>query len=220
MRSFGAFGKIPVLGDFFRTGLGNEFVSGWDEWLQLRLTEAREELGESWETCYMSAPIWRFSVAAGLVGEEAMIGVLMPSVDRVGRKFPLTLTTDQPGSGNSLVGHFARGSVFEQLESLALDALDDAMTLDDLKTGLASIRRQETPVEVMRQGGVVRVRGEGALDPALAAAMAAPVPSGASIWTSHVDSEARLVICDGLPSSTQMIEMFDEDAAVWQGVAV
>jgi type VI secretion system protein ImpM len=34
--AFGAFGKMPSLGDFFRFGLPADFVSAWDDWLQWR----------------------------------------------------------------------------------------------------------------------------------------------------------------------------------------
>ena len=39
----------------------------------------------------MMAPIWRFALAPGVAGPLPMLGVMMPSVDRVGRQFPLTL---------------------------------------------------------------------------------------------------------------------------------
>lgn len=219
MSSFGAFGKIPVLGDFFRTGLGNGFVSGWDNWLQDRMSETSEVLGERWEGCYMSAPIWRFSLAAGLAGDEAVTGVLMPSVDRVGRKFPLTMAATHAVPDNILVAHFANDPVFQLLEGLALDALDDGMTLDHLKDRLAEVRLQEPPVVSKHPEGLANVQGEGALSPALAAVMGLPVPDGSGIWTSHIDGEARLAVCEGLPGTGRMIEMLDTDAAIWRGAA-
>jgi len=39
----------------------------------------------------MVAPVWRFYLSAGLCGPGAACGVFMPSVDRAGRHFPLTL---------------------------------------------------------------------------------------------------------------------------------
>ena len=219
MSSFGAFGKIPVLGDFFRTGLSTGFVSGWDDWLQRRMSETSDVLGERWEGCYMSAPIWRFSLAAKLVGEDAVTGVLMPSVDRVGRKFPLTLAATHAEPDNAVVGHFARGLVFEMLESLALDALDDRMTLELLKERLAQISLPEAPLTSVCTGSLARVRGDGTLDSALAATAFTPVSAEATIWTSHIDREARLLVCDGLPGTTQMIELLDAEAAIWQGEA-
>jgi len=219
MSSFGAFGKIPVLGDFFRTGLGNGFVSEWDTWLQLRMSEASEALGERWEGCYMSAPIWRFSLAAGLAGDDAVTGVLMPSVDRVGRKFPLTLAATHEMPDDALVAHFANDAVFQMLESLALDALDDGMTLEHLKDRLAEVPLPAAPVVSRLPKGFASVQGEGALEPALAAGMGSAVSDGSSIWTSHIDGEARLAVCEGLPGTGRMIELLDTDAAIWRGEA-
>ena len=96
---YGAYGKLPALGDFVRIGLGRDFVSAWDEWLQSGLLALSESLGEQWEALYMSAPIWRFSLQAGDAGPAPVSGVMMPSVDRVGRKFPLTLAAQQDGGG-------------------------------------------------------------------------------------------------------------------------
>jgi type VI secretion system protein ImpM len=42
---------------------------------------------------YLTFPVWRFLLPVGVLGSTAWTGVLMPSVDRVGRYFPLTLAT-------------------------------------------------------------------------------------------------------------------------------
>ncbi|MFW8696321.1 type VI secretion system-associated protein TagF, partial [Mesorhizobium japonicum] len=63
----------------------------WDLWLQAGLRHSRELLRERWLETYLNSPIWHFSLGAEVCGRAAMAGVLMPSVDRVGRYFPLTL---------------------------------------------------------------------------------------------------------------------------------
>jgi len=87
----GFFGKIPSRGDFVRAGLPRSFISPWDEWLQAMLPASREALGETWQDAWMEAPIWRFLIQPGICGPDAVLGVFMPSVDRAGRYFPLTL---------------------------------------------------------------------------------------------------------------------------------
>src|SRR5688572_18349977 len=87
----GFFGKLPCRGDFLRRRVPEEFVAAWDEWLQLCLTQSREQLGDAWRDAYLAGPIWRFVLAEGVCGTGAYAGVLMPSVDRVGRCFPLTI---------------------------------------------------------------------------------------------------------------------------------
>ena len=47
-------------------------------------------MGEDWLPAFLEAPVWRFILSAGLCGERAALGLMLPSVDRAGRYFPLT----------------------------------------------------------------------------------------------------------------------------------
>lgn len=96
----GFFGKLPARGDFVRAGLPSGFVSPWDDWWQRMLTGSRQELGEQWEPAWMEAPVWRFLLQAGACGPDAALGVFMPSVDRAGRLFPLTIAWTAPRAAN------------------------------------------------------------------------------------------------------------------------
>lgn len=87
----GFYGKIPARGDFVRDGLPRDFVDPWDAWLQRRMADSREALGQDWLPAWLEAPVWRFRLQPGICGACAVSGVLMPSVDRAGRHFPLTL---------------------------------------------------------------------------------------------------------------------------------
>ena len=84
-------GKIPSRGDFVRFGLPNGFVEPWEEWLRAGLVASRAAMGEDWLAAWLEAPVWRFALAPGVAGADTAVGVWMPSVDRVGRYFPLTL---------------------------------------------------------------------------------------------------------------------------------
>ena len=121
----GWYGKLPVLGDFARRRLPPEFIEPWDDWLQQGLQSSRAALGEAWLAHYLSAPVWRFVLLPGVIGPGAWAGVLMPSVDRVGRYFPLTLCTslneDMP-LGPSLTGLDGWLAGLEDCALLALDA--------------------------------------------------------------------------------------------------
>jgi type VI secretion system protein ImpM len=87
----GLFGKVPAHGDFVRRGLPTTFVGPWDAWLQDGMATARERLGDRWAALWDSAPPWRFALPAGACGPDAVAGVLLPSEDMVGRRFPITL---------------------------------------------------------------------------------------------------------------------------------
>lgn len=87
----GLFGKIPSRGDFVRSGLPGHFIVPWDTWLQEVIAASRTSMGADWLPAYLESPVWRFALPAGMCGPGSVIGVMMPSVDRVGRYFPLTL---------------------------------------------------------------------------------------------------------------------------------
>ncbi len=89
--STGLFGKLPARGDFVRVGLPEDFVAAWDGWCRSMLAAARAALGEAWLEAWMQAPIWRFLLPAGACGGQAVLGVWLPSVDKVGRQFPLVM---------------------------------------------------------------------------------------------------------------------------------
>ena len=127
----GLYGKLPTHGDFLRRRVSDEFVSSWDAWLQLAIADSRSALGDRWLEVYLTSPIWRFALSARICGDAPVTGVLAPSVDRVGRYFPLTLVWTTPRDCNSLEVADRYEHVFahaEQLlvESLALESLEFA----------------------------------------------------------------------------------------------
>jgi len=126
----GFFGKLPARGDFVRAGLPEDFVAPWDGWSRAILAASRAALGEAWEPAWMNAPIWRFLLPAGACGPRAVLGVWLPSVDRVGRHFPLALCAlaetvpDLAGGGAWLAAAEAAGlaGVVEDAKPAALAA--------------------------------------------------------------------------------------------------
>jgi type VI secretion system protein ImpM len=92
----GLFGKVPAHGDFVRRGLPTSFVAPWDAWLQQGMEAARERLGARWAECWDKAPPWRFALPPGACGPDAVAGVILPSQDMVGRRFPITLVALLP----------------------------------------------------------------------------------------------------------------------------
>ena len=100
----GWYGKLPGMGDFAHRRLPESFRAVWDAWLQRGLARLRERHAD-WTDRYLEAPIWCFALGPRVVGERAWIGVLMPSVDGVGRYFPFTLAVELDASaGTSLQG--------------------------------------------------------------------------------------------------------------------
>src|SRR4030095_14353699 len=94
----GLFGKLPSHGDFLRRRVPDAFVLAWDAWLQLSIAASRELLGERWLDVFLTSPAWRFSFSAGICGPAPIAGLMVPSVDRVGRDFSITVAGAAPHS--------------------------------------------------------------------------------------------------------------------------
>ncbi len=126
----GFYGKLPSLGDFASRRLQQDFISSWDNWLQSSLAVSQEVLGEQWLKSYLISPIWRFALSPGLCGKDAWLGIVMPSVDRVGRYFPLTIAC-KVNAKTSLIHTFSEASDwFEELESVAISALENDLAVE------------------------------------------------------------------------------------------
>lgn len=118
--SIGWYGKLPGAGDFLGRRLPSAFIQPWDRWLQDGLTRCRatrSDQGGRHDLHGMggaggkheldgtggagavdgvdgdapSFPHWRFLLPPGLIGASGWRGVILPSVDSVGRRFPLTI---------------------------------------------------------------------------------------------------------------------------------
>ena len=88
--SAGLFGKLPAKRDFIGMNASRRFLEAWEPWLQAGVAMSKQMLGDAWIETYNRAPIWRYWLGADICG-EAMIGAFMPSVDGVGRSFPLAI---------------------------------------------------------------------------------------------------------------------------------
>ena len=131
----GWYGKLPSLGDFASRRLPEAFVQRWDRWLQRGLVAARTQLGEHWLDVYLVAPILRFWVAPGALGEQAWAGLMMPSVDRVGRHFPLTIAQPLQPLAMALASH----AWFAALDASARRVLDVEFTVERFEAALEAL---------------------------------------------------------------------------------
>lgn len=86
----GFYGKLPARGDFVRSALPRDFTDPWDDWLQAVIAGSRTQMGEDWLPAFLESPVWRFALPAARCGTRAVLGLMLPSVDRAGRYFPLT----------------------------------------------------------------------------------------------------------------------------------
>lgn len=133
----GLYGKLPAHGDFIERNLSREFVDAWDNWLQQSILSSQSQLNENWLNTYMISPIWRFALSPGCLDQHPWLGIILPSVDSVGRYFPLTLTAKLPPNTplfHSLQHH---QDWFEQIETIALACLNEQPCIDEVMSVLA-----------------------------------------------------------------------------------
>ena len=210
----GCYGKLPARGDFITRRLGRAFVDAWDDWLQQAILASRDTLGPLWLDIYLTSPVWRFALGDGSCGPNTVLGVVIPSVDKVGRFFPLMLGCEA-APGLDLAGSIAGAAVWYQaVEDLALSALAPQFSLDVL----------ERPIP--RDLGALPA-SPGASEPLAAPGLYLPLDAGSVVadllavrrpgprrrtlwWTSGSQHVAPcLLICPGLPEPGAFAAMLD-----------
>ena len=135
--TLGFCGKLPARGDFVTSALPRRFVEPWHDWMQGALAASRETLAEDWLPAWNEAPIWRFALSPGICGPDAALGLWMPSVDRIGRHFPLTfaaLASDCDVSALMREG----GDFLDVAETTGLDALARDIEPDEVAARLSA----------------------------------------------------------------------------------
>ena len=138
-REPGFYGKIPARGDFVARRLDPKFLKPLDEWLQRSIATSQRQLKDFWLTAYLDTPIWRFVMGPGLCGDVAVAGILMPSVDRVGRYFPLVLAAPLPGCTAPVRLIETAKDWFARVERLALTSLDDGFDFDRFDSAMKAL---------------------------------------------------------------------------------
>jgi len=151
----GFFGKIPSLGDFVTRDLPREFLDAWDEWLQRSVADSKVALGDAWLNTYLTSPIWRFVLLPGVCGERGWAGIITPSVDKVGRYFPLTFASSLGDDVQPFQIIEDAVDWFAAAESLALTVLHEDRV--DVETLQSSVQALDNTVML----------GDGAVGPAI-----------------------------------------------------
>ena len=220
----GFYGKVTSLGDFVTRRLPDNFVQGWDEWLQYGIAASREQMQRTWLETYLTSPIWRFALAPGIFGEVAWAGVLMPSVDRVGRHFPLTLAGGVAGECRIYEWLNNAKSWYENLEDLALSSLDEGFQLERMEQALQATPGIQQMLVIGRPAGSLREGRDAAVAyswqdfsqmeaalPSLFPEIAHMALQGHSFWWTEGSQQVlpSLLVCRGLPSAAQYCAMLD-----------
>jgi type VI secretion system protein ImpM len=125
----GMFGKLPAKRDFVAVKAPRRVLETWEPWLQAGVATAKQALAADWTETYNRAPIWRYWLGADFCG-EALLGAFMPSVDGVGRAFPLTVFVSEGEHVLPPPEIDDNDSWCGEAEALLLGALDAGATLE------------------------------------------------------------------------------------------
>jgi type VI secretion system protein ImpM len=132
----GYHGKLPSRGDFVGAGLSTPLVTAWNNWIGACLLDSRTVFGDEWIGLWLVAPVWHFALPPGQLGPLTTSGIMLPSVDKVGRYFPLLLAVE---------GATADRPTHALLETHARTALELDWTPNQLANALALL---PPPLEV------------------------------------------------------------------------
>ncbi len=148
--SVGLYGKLPSHGDFLRRRLSDSFVATWDGWLQASIMASRATLADRWLEVYLTSPAWRFACAPGTCGATSVAGVVVPSVDRVGRHFPLAIVAelDLPEAAMLAAVVTEIEPFFEKAERLLVDTLAmQHVQFDGFDAQVAALDQELLPLQ-------------------------------------------------------------------------
>lgn len=84
------FGKLPIYADFIRHNAGTPELETLDQWFQEGFTIARQTIGRGWDDEFSQSPPCRFLFVSPTTG-RLTVGVLVPGVDRPGRRYPFLI---------------------------------------------------------------------------------------------------------------------------------
>ena len=160
--SAGLFGKLPAKRDFIGMNASRRFLEAWEPWLQAGVATSKQMLGDAWIDTYNRAPIWRYWLGADFCG-EAMIGAFMPSVDGVGRSFPLAVFVGEGDASLAPPELEPNDAWFAAAEAVLLEALEPGATLELIAEKVGALplpaleprRTKDDGLEDLAEGGVL-----------------------------------------------------------------
>ncbi len=225
----GWYGKLPANGDFVTRRLPPSFIEPWDAWLNAMISGSRERLGAGWREAFLSAPAWRFVLAPGVIGLHGWAGVIVPSVDSVGRYFPLTVATALPPNNIDPVATLVRAHHwYAEIEPVVGKALLPEAEIGIFDAQLANRRFPAALLATLEETEETippRSRGQRALWIPLGPefqgeagfrGLAKPLAGPYSAWLAE-ESEIfgrSLMLCERLPAVEQFCAMLN---GKWQG---
>ena len=163
----------------------------------------------------------------GCAAGEVVAGVLMPSVDRVGRYFPFTLAVQLAGCSNPAAVPMTGADWFDKAEGLALSALEDPFDFDSFDGEVGASAGPAYPGDGVPSHaypslngirlGYERTKSVGAGFAPLINQQLLGVFPQYSIWwnVGSEETDPSLVLCNGLPQIGGFAALLDGRWQQW-----
>jgi type VI secretion system protein ImpM len=207
------YGKLPAKRDFVALFAPRAFLAAYEPWLQGGISASRMVLGDGWQSAYLNAPIWRFWLGADICG-AAVAGAFMPSVDGVGRYFPLTVfAQSEPGGSIPPPELDPQEAWFARIEDFLLETLAPEAAFEAITTALERLEPATDRLVLEAPEAMTRLSDGSILTPCEAATFPerlarlrvedhARAYAGSSfLWTVGGDDYAPIgLVCHGLPN--------------------
>jgi type VI secretion system protein ImpM len=200
VKRVGYFGKMPKAGDFVSRNVDAPVKDGFDRWLQASISESRAQMKDSWTSAFLTAPIWRFLLHKQFNDSKSVLGVMIPSVDKVGRYFPLAVLIELSNlelDRNTLA---AADKMLNEFEDLLMGALSEEFDQDyfDYQVGVAARKYVDKPAPTFDDGA----SGFQGFDAAAQDGALLRNHEGSIWWTEGSDHrQADLLLYPGMPAS-------------------
>lgn len=215
--TLGYCGKVPSKGDFMQSDFDFDFLNIWNEWQQSVIAVSKEQLEDKWLDCYLTSPIWHFSLSPGICSESAVIGTLIPSVDKVNRHFPFTLFAKHQ---HTAVQAWYQNSWDIDFESKILEVLEDDFDIETWFRELTdkvefsdvsdlSITNIES-LDSIKKGWVIKGENSPSILHLMHQQYSQHFVDYSIWWTAGSELiEPCVIVTDGLPQVSQFVSMLD-----------
>lgn len=207
------YGKHRAFGDFIAHGLPHSHLAPLDSWLEAQLPVLRAQLGDNWEMVWAAAPPLYFWIGPNILGVP-LLGVFIPSADKVGRRFPLIFGLTDVVTPPPVADGFEAGP-YEALWSHIVEFRMPERGLqggEGLLQGFVMPQLHGTPWESGSDGTLWGQREDGNLMRLFADARsqdAIQAQFTRSHWW-HPGHDAGWLACNGLPDASALAWLLDQ----------
>ena len=209
--------------------LPRSFIEPWDDWLQQAINTSKMQLGENWLDLYLTSPIYRFVLSPGICSDHCWQGLMMPSVDRVGRYFPMTLCRKNEPGTNPLTQVLNEKAWFGHAEQLIKWTLENDFDthkfneqLNELEIDTVVVDSQQETENSQNQHLALRWSIEPEMDlitrmPEMLNKVLHKCSFAYSAWWTDGSEEVEpsILICQGLPPLDSAAALLDGNWDQW-----